>query len=362
MTTSQSLGKTLHKILMIVGLTLASACGGAKIDDAKYAADQCRRINLVDADTGWRLRGIEDIATDAGRRHLFLSAYDRRAVEKAARKRASSLPSGGVYKVAVETLFATGDEELTLDAILSSGEIAGGLRPHGIEYDADKKELVLINRTYRRHKNGWRMTPTLQRVGANGEIYVGKTAPAHCAANDALLVDGALVSTFDHGSCNWRAGLEDVFRLKRSGVVNGKGETVFKGAAYANGLAIQDGKMVVAATREKSLIYLENKFGDWREEKRLDLEAAPDNLTVNEAGSVIAAVHPSLIRLALNRKLGIGKAPSRILEIKNNGETAVLFDEPHGKTFSAATVGVDLADGLVLGSVTDQGLLVCKKG
>jgi len=60
------------------------------------------------------------------------------------------------------------------------------------------------------------------------------------------------------------------------------------------------------------------------------------------------------------RRLGIGAAPSRIVEADpSTGRVDILFDDPKGKTFSAATVAVETRDGLIAGSVLDEGVLVC---
>ena len=87
----------------------------------------------------------------------------------------------------------------------------------------------------------------------------------------------------------------------------------------------------------------------------------PDNLTVSSDGGIVAAVHPSLMAIGLNRRLGVGKAASRIVKIDpETGAVEILFNDPHGELFSAATVAAEWNGGLILGSVTDEGLLFCK--
>ncbi len=343
-------------------LLALSACGAAEISPAKYGHDQCRRVALHDARTGAAIIGAEDFAFDPQTGRLFISAYDRRAVENAARKKAASLPQGGVYAVPLTALFE-GGPGVAADPLISPSEIDGGLHPHGLGFDGANNEIVFINRAYRRVGGKWKMTPQLQRIGAGGEIFVGVAGRAPCAANDVLVTDGSVLASFDHRNCGWRAVFEDGFGLKRSGVADEAGALLFAHASFANGLArTAGGAIALAATREKALLLLTNKSGRVVETARVQLPGGPDNLTLGFDGGLIAAIHPSLMRLALNRKLGVGKAPSRIVKVDPDiGAVDILFDDSDGKLFSAATVAVETQAGLVIGSVTDSGVLVCKE-
>ncbi len=354
------MGKPLRKLVLLLVSFLLTACGRAEIGLVQYAQDQCRAVSIVDEKTGWRLRGVEDMALDAATGRIFLSAYDRRAVEAAARRGKPALPNGGVYDIAVDALFAADEKPLVAASLLAPSDLAGGLRPHGLDYDASAQELVFINRTYVRNSGKWRMQPTLQRLGANGEVFVGASERASCAANDVLVTNENVLTSFDHGACNWRRTFEDVFGLKRSGIEK-DGDALFSNAGFANGLARgPDGALYLAATRERALLVFNEKDDALIEQRRINVPGAPDNLTIALDGAVIAALHPSLIRLAKNRKLGIGRAPSRIVSIGKGDQTRILFDDPKGELFSAATVAVETAQGLVIGSVTDRGVLVCQ--
>jgi hypothetical protein len=342
-------------------LLALAACGAADLGPARYGLDQCRRLALHDAHTGAEIAGAEDFTFDSPRERLFISSYDRRAVENAARKNAAFLPQGGVYAVRLEALF--GDQTAILaEPLIAPEEIEGGLHPHGIAFDEVNNELVFVNRSYGRENGKRKMTPRLQRLGAGGEIFVGAVNKAPCAANDVLAGDGLLIASFDHGHCGWRGVLEDGLGLKRSGLADETGTPIFARALFANGLArTQSGAVALAATRQKALLLLERQSGSFVETARIDLPGGPDNLTSGLDGDIVAALHPSLMRLALNRRLGLGKAPSRIVKIDpETRAVALLFDDPKGALFSAATVAVLTQRGLVAGSVTDSGVLVCK--
>lgn len=355
------MGKTLHKLALLALAPLAASCAREAIGAAAYGADDCRRVALIDMATGEAVRGAEDIALDAENGRLFISAYDRRAVEKAARKKSEALPQGGLYAVTLAGLFDPQTERLQVSSLADPKDFAGGLHPHGLSYDAANHELVFINRTYLRDGRKWKMTPHLQRVGANGEVYVGKPEAAHCAANDVASGGEGTITSFDHGSCGAGAGLENVFGLKRSGVAR-NGETLFDKARFANGLAhAPDGDLVVAATRENALIVLGGE--GFSESARIAVPGGPDNITIAYDGGIVAAAHPSLFSLMLNRKFGARAAPSRIVKADAaTGAVEILFDDPSGRLFSAATVAVETEAGLVAGSVTDEGLLVCQAG
>ncbi|WP_425408942.1 hypothetical protein [Hyphococcus sp.] len=335
-----------------------AACAPDDIGAAKYSLDMCRRVALEDSH-GEIVRGAEDLALDQENNRLFVAAYDRRAVEKAARSNKQTPPDGGVYAINLATLFDPHTQKISVVSLASPGDFTGGLRPHGLHYDAENHELIFVNRTYARQGRKWRMTPRLQRVGANGEVFIGEASSAPCAANDVATSGARIYTTFDHASCGFGASIENVFRLKRSGVME-SGQPVFAAAAFANGIArFDNGRLAIAATREKALIVVDEK--NYSVQKRIALPGGPDNLTKTNSGEIIAALHPSMVKLALNRKLGVGHAPSRIVKVDMEKQAIkVLFDDARGELFSAATVAVETNRGLVAGSVTDEGLLVCQ--
>lgn len=344
-------------------LFFLGGCAREEIGDPRFTADECTRVALIDADTGASISGAEDFAYDAVGKRLFFSAYDRRAAEKAAKHRQMTIPNGGVYSAALSEIFSAETTSISAQPLAAPDDVAGGLRPHGISYDAHNDELVFINRTYQRLNNKWEMTPRLQRIGANGDVFIGAVDDAPCAANDVLVTMQQTFTSFDHGRCDWRAGIEDLFNLKRSGLALEGDKRVYDRAAFANGLALtQNGMIVMAATREKAVLVMKERSGAVEEYARFDLPGGPDNLSIANDGGIVAAAHPSLWRLGLNRKMGLGKAPSRIVKIDpDTGAVEILFDDPSGQLFSAATIAVETPYGLVAGSVTDEGVLVCRE-
>ena len=356
------LAQLKYGLLAGLGFGLAG-CSQQKIAVPHFSLDQCSRVSLIDEQSGEAVRGAEDLVFDVDHGRIFVAAYDRRKTEKAAKKANSELPpSGGIYAIAIDQVFARGIDEIVVSPLALPHEFSGGLRPHGMTYDAHNKELIFINRTYAKDGRKWKMTPHLQRIGANGEVFVGTTTDVPCAANNVVSTDGGVLTSFDHASCGWQAGIENLFNLKRSGLADGI-NPIFKGVGFANGIEVTtDGDIALAATRENALIILNPNNDKVSELARIELPGGPDNLTIAPDGKIVAAVHPKMLKLALNRKLGFGKAPSRIIKADpDTAEVEILFNDPDGAIFSAATVGVSLPKGLVLGSVTDAGLLVCRE-
>ncbi|GAB4516645.1 MAG: hypothetical protein Kow00133_00550 [Amphiplicatus sp.] len=356
-------GRAERLFLALAAGLATAACAGEAVGPAAYSSEQCRRVALVDQATGEAIRGAEDLALDPVRARLFVSAYDRRAVERAARDRAFSVPEGGVYAVPLAAFEDPSTDRIAAKRLIGPGEAAGGVRPHGLAYDAERREVVFVNRAYQRINHVWRLQPRIERVGDDGAVFMGAGREAPCSANDVLVDYDGVLTSFDRAACGWRALPEDLFALPRSGLAGPDGTRLFEGAAFANGLArAGDGALVLAATRERALLILEKDTGGYALARRLALPGGPDNLTRAADGGIVAAVHPSLIKLALHRRLGLGAAPSRIVKTDAALESVeILYDDPKGARFSAATVAIETHGVLIAGSATDAGLLVCRK-
>lgn len=347
---------------LIAPAIVAVGCSEKAVTGVKYSASDCRRVGLVDQATGAAIRGAEDIILDAARDRLFVSAYDRIGADRAVRKREASVPQGGVYAVSFSALVGASDAAVNATPFVRSGDIAGGLRPHGMALDAFTGEIAFINRGYQRINNRWEVTPRIERVSADGEVFAGNERKALCSANDLLESERGLLVSYDHEACDWRAGIEDAGGLKRSGIASEDGKKLFGEVSFANGITrTREGDVVLAATRENALLVMNEEISGFSVRDRVELPGGPDNLTIAADGGVVAALHPSMLKIGLNRRLGLGKAPSRIVKADlAGGNVEVLFDDASGKLFSGASVGVEQGDVLIVGSATDEGILVCK--
>lgn len=339
---------------------LFAGCAARETAQPVFALDQCTRVSLVDEASGALIIGAEDLDIDRKAGRIFVSAYDRRKAERAADERAASIPEGGVYAFDVAAL-NSGENALNVRPLVDPASIEGGLRPHGMSYDASNRVLTFINRAYERSGAAWKMEPRLVAVDLAGGSTT-EEANVECSANDVASSGGHLVMTLDHGGCGWRMVIEDIIGARAGRLVDDKGEALLSGLGFANGVvAMAEGSLAVAATRDRAVHLLSASDSPAEIVSTVDLGAAPDNLSLADDGRVVAAVHPSLLSLGLQRKLGIGRSPSRIVELDLQGVgQRPLFDDPRAALVSAATVAIFTQETLIIGSVIDPGLVVCR--
>lgn len=327
-----------------------------------YPLDRCERVALIDSATGEAVVGAEDLAFDPRERRVIISAYDRRAVERQARRRAGALREGGLYAVSLDAL-ASGEESLSVSSMVARDTVAGGLRPHGVAFDAERHEITFVNRAYEAARGRWRMAPRIERVGADGATFIGDEKAPRCSANDVATIGERTFVSFDHAACGWRGGLESALALRLSGVDAAEGGALYKGAGHANGVAAtKDAGLALAATREHAILFLQSEDDAFRLKSRILLPGGPDNLSVSRDGAIIAAVYPSLLSIGAQRKLGVGRSGSRVVRVDPaSGDVRLMFDDPRASLFSAASAAIEEEGVLVIGSALDRGVVVCKR-
>lgn len=346
--------------LCFLGIAFISACSRQeRPEPPRFAIEQCARVALTDSLTGAEIVGAEDLDVDRAGGRLFISAYDRRAVERATKQRTKAIPKGGLYVVSLDDL-AGGKKEIRARSIVDSDSVNGGLRPHGIAYDEATGDLTFVNRGYAREERQWRLQAEVLTLASSGEWAAAH--PVNCSANDLTILDGRPLITLDHAGCGLSAGIEDVLGLKRARLVEAGGESVVEGLGFANGVvAVPGGLVFVAATRERVLYPILVGQDGSSTQKAIPLGAAPDNLSLSDEGKIIAALHPSLLVIGLQRRLGVGRSPSRIVEIvPETGDKVLLFDDREASLISAATAAISTNGLLVIGSVVDAGIVVCR--
>lgn len=350
----QYLGAAAAAALML------SSCAEKAAGDPRYRLSECRRVTLIDEATGKAVVGAEDLAYDAAERRVLISAYDRRAAESDAASRANDIEQGGIYAASIDALQS--NAALTLASIVSRETVAGGLRPHGVSFDGARREITFVNRSYQKINGEWNMTPRIERAGADGAVFVGDGGRPRCSANDVAMLGDETFVSYDHAACGWRGSLEDILASRASGLDDLQGDGVFSKARHANGVvATRDNQLALAATRDKSVLILDQDGAGFNVDKRIKLPGAPDNLTAGAGGEIIAALHPSLFAIGAQRRLGIGRSASRIVSIDpDSGAVALLYDDPKAALLSASSAAVEEEGVLVIGSALDRGLVVCK--
>lgn len=316
-----------------------------------FPVEACERRTLVDARNGHTVLGAEDLALSEDGEQLFVSAYDRLAVEEAL-TRGLAVPAGALYRMPVRALLL-GD--VAAQPLLAGDAVEGGLRPHGLAVSGER--VALVNRTIR---NGDIHGEIVEfRIAGDDPVDLHtRREDDWCAANDVALRRTGLAASLDRARCpGWAFG-ERVFGLRRGSVRSSEGGVLADGLAFANGLAtLPDGGLAVAETRARQ-VRVVRPDGT---ERVFPVDGAPDNLNLAADGRLIVAVQPRLIPFARYRFGEAERAASRILalDLETGGQT-LLFEDPDGALFSGATAAVRVGDALIAGSVGDRGLLVCR--
>lgn len=302
---------------------------------------------LVDT-AGRPVVGAEDLALAGGT--MFVSAYDRIAAERAARRPGPMPAAGGLYPVPLAALDAPGP--LRVADILGPAQGRAGA-PHGIDAEgaAGAVRVGAAVRSYVRAGDGWDMRAhALVLTERPGGWSAGAPLAASERINDVALAGGALYASFDGGRSPLGAARGSVAELAPVH------RTLAAGLRFANGL-VRDrtGTLWVAETRGERITALPAG-------RSLALPGSPDNLTLAPDGRIVAALLPDLLRYALHRfDLPFGAhAPTRIVAVDPaTGAVETLLYDSTGETFSGATVGLVAGRHLVLGAVREPGLLVC---
>ena len=306
---------------------------------ALYQAEDCRQITVIDPVSERPLVGIEDLALRSTGQ-LLLSSYDRSA---------GSDFVGGIYSVSLFGL--TGGGQVRAKLVSNGAEQGVAFRPHGISLSRQGDRLAVINR----------FAPGEARIEVGDLTPEGWivdrriTGERLCRANDLFLIGGRrdeMNITLDREDCT--PSMRDIKPGSTTGKLGFFDGTHFEISrvrlSFPNGVA----GPYIAETREDRIL----RPGA----APIALPGAPDNMNLDDEDKLIVAVHPKLSQLWLYRE-GVGDiAPTRLLRVDTTtGGIDVLFDDPGGQVFSAATSAVYRDGILVAGSVMDQGLLVCRK-
>jgi hypothetical protein len=331
------------------GLALLAAALFAVTADAAELAD-CLAVRPVDA-AGRAVVGVEDMAHDAARDRLILSAYDRRAVARALGQGAPP-PAGGLYALPLDRLRAG---EVPVDRLAVQGLPEGGLRPHGLALADDT--LAVVNRTV---ADG-AIVPVVDRFTLAAEALVHRRRladPRLCRPNDVTFAgDGRLLVTNDRGACAGPAlWWERLANRPWSFVLafdDGAATVAARGFRFANGVVAAPAGVVVAATRGRRLHHLADGA-------TTALPFAPDNLTVAADGAIWAAGPVSLWRYAAFRAGWLASpGASGVARLAPDGAVAT-FALPAAE-LRGATVALQLGGRVLLGAAYDDRLALCRR-
>jgi hypothetical protein len=312
---------------------------------ARYAAADCWKAIVLDPE-GAPVEGAEDILLVPNGGQLIISSHDRLSQDL----------NGGLYAVSPFDVSRRG----AVVAKRLSPSVADGrtFRPHGIAVSDTGNTLAVINR----------VAPGTAQIEI-GPLTRDSWTPETtikgqdvCRANNLVFPrenEDAVYVSIDRQDCF--ASLGDLMPGASTGRVQffagGTKRTTLSDLKFPNGLLIDQNTSLplVAETRGARI---HRPAGS-----PLSVPGGPDNLSIDEDGNVVAALHPSLVQLWFYLNDWRDHAPSRIVRVDiDRGAIEVLFDDPKGEVFAGATSALMIRDMLIAGSVRDQGLLVCRKG
>ncbi|WP_445496254.1 arylesterase [Photorhabdus sp. SF281] len=190
--------------------------------------------------------------------------------------------------------------------------------------------------------------------------------------NDISVIDKTRwLLTRDHAYSGLLGRIEDYLRLPLSHVllIDDSGvHTLLDGLHFANGIYYdrQRKRLYVAETTSGAVSSWAWQQGGAAPTllSRITGLHGVDNIMPDEKGDeLLVAAHPQLLKLAAYQKDAKARSPSLVwqLAIAPNGEAehAQVIHQSHGQMLAAISVAAPLAGQVVMGSVFDDGLLMC---
>ncbi|MEM6972560.1 MAG: hypothetical protein AAF577_07120 [Pseudomonadota bacterium] len=322
--------------IVMVAITLS---GPPQPMPAVFLPEDCRRIDIVDR-RDRIIEGIEDLQILPSGEVIF-SAHNRRYRER---------PARGIYRISVQDMVFS--DPPYAEEIRGVERAVERLYPHGIAYDPRDGRLAFVNRpTDDDAEVVW------GTLGPGGFDMSGRwSGGGSCRANDVIWRGSELFVTLDRQDCG--PSVADLMpgaatgRLMRVGF--GGAETLADGLEFANGLVELGGTVYVAETRG-------NRLRDVVTGETIEMPGGPDNINPGPVGTMVVAMHPSLMDYWFYSLNFSERAGTRVVRLdpRRQGDQTVLFDDPIGKIFKGGTAAAFSRGTMIVGSAYDSGLLIC---
>jgi len=298
------------------------------------------------------ITGSEDIVIDKENGIAFISSIDRRLYLKNKK-----------IKSAIYACFLNRD-----NCILNlTKDIDFDFKPHGISLFRDEEGrlfIYVIN-----HRDNVEYVEKFL-YDADKLIHIKSfTGNLMISMNDLVVTDNdKFYFTNDHKN---RSGLlrllEDYFILSESNACFFNGSESFIAADninYANGINISlDGKKVyITSTLKKELrIYNRNiETNKLQFDRNIKLKTGVDNIDVDSNDNIWIGSHPKLLKLMSHSKDKNNKSPSQILKIYSNNYSVKNIYLNDGSEISGLSVGAVYNDIIVLGTIFDDTVYICR--
>jgi len=370
----------IKKIALGFGLAAILAAGAGLFvyfDKLRIEGDAlltaCWAVDIIDDVTGEKVVGAEDLDFDPATGTIFLSAYDRRAVDREIEE-GKVTTQGGIYTISLSDIHQTG--VLPVHDISRDFKEAGNeFRPHGFDVSryGGENRVFVINRLYPEALEG-EMVPVIEIFQgferqtshsttlnmSNWLSYEGKQV---CDPYDVYFSGRSLTIT------NYSKSCEQVDENVEFDEVHGFyfvesedfGVKIVSGNVLPNGVTgIEDFYSAIAVTLEKEIFIegSENRIGLF---KVIDLEIAPDNLTLDGNRNLYVAGFPNLLDyyFYMSELFGVEKSPSVAYRIAPESYEQTLLFKDDGALISGATVALRAGDYLIMGSAWDDNIAIC---
>lgn len=309
---------------------------------------ECRAIDGV--------VGAEDVTIDPRTQIAYLSSDDRR-------KRMAGTPvRGEIYGLDLQRPDA-------VPVPLTGGQPVN-FHPHGISLWRDPAggaRLFVIN-----HLSTGKHEVVIYQVEADRLQMLERVSyPEMTAPNDLVAVGPRqFYATNDRGydRGTLMGTLEALLQLPTSSVSffdGTHGSLALGGIAFANGINVGDGgrTVYVAACLGRAVGIYERDAatGALLEKRRIDLPACPDNIEVDDAGTLWIGAHPKLFSFIEHSEDPTVLSPTQVFRIDpaSGRVDEVLLDD--GSLLSGTATAAVAGEHMVLGPVFDPKALVCQR-
>ena len=342
----------MRGILLIFVLLLLAAAGrllwvvvpasGAFASLEAKRVETCSRVEVAP--------GTEDVQVDRQTGLVFVSASDRRSPEQ---------PSGGIHVFDLATMGS---------AQLVSQDAPDDFRPHGISLwrgEDGTARLFAIN-----HPAAGGHAVEIFDIGDGGVLSHVRTVSfdAMYFPNDVV---GVGPEQFYVSNDRARMGglvrvVEPYLGLPLTSVAywdGTDGRMVADQLIYANGINVSaDGATLYVAEvlgRQVSIYDRDAASGDLTFVRAHKVGTNPDNIDVDEDGSLLIAGHPRIFDFLAHAEDPAAVAPSEVVRLDvPSGDVTSVFVDLDG-AISASSVGAAGAGHLVVGAVFQGHVLVC---
>jgi len=295
--------------------------------------------------------GPEDMEWDRERNLIYISATDRRSVNKGEK--------------AVGGIFLLHSNDKNAQPLIMKTDLATEFYPHGISVFRVETKTYLYTVNHTSKSNTVELFEIIGDFLKHKETYEGKlmTSPNDVVGDEV----GKFYVTNDHGNTSEKGIIaENYLRMPYSYLLYYNGEEFIKahkGMVYANGVQLSnDGtKLYTSHTTGHEVFVLDRKKSNGLLilKHTIDFGSGLDNIDVDENDVVWVAAHPKLFDFIAHAKDASVKSPSQFfrMDLVDKKYEVTKVYENDGSQISGSSVVVVKNDTAFVGCVFDDTIL-----